>query len=180
MQSIKAHNLEKSFGAVKAVQNYSVEIKQGDVLIITGIKECVSEKNNQSSKFYEVKFNEKYLFIEVDFLICEKDFYGIINDFTEIEKNSFRENSSKLADIQRLEKLKKFDEFIKLQDPLNTITMNPSVGQLTSELKNKTLRVSWEASLLPETTYILQLNGTIRDNTESNDSIYQFVFSSGG
>ena len=92
---------------------YLNEIKQGEVLIITGIKECVSEKNNQSSKFYEVKFNDKYLFIEVDFLICEKDFYGIINDFTEIEKNSFRENSSKLADIQRLEKLKKLDEFIK-------------------------------------------------------------------
>lgn len=72
-----------------------------------------------------------------------------------------------------------FDEFIKLQDPLNTITMNPSVGQLTSELKNKTLRVSWETSLQAETTYILQLNGTIRDNTESNDSIYQFVFSTG-
>ncbi len=72
-----------------------------------------------------------------------------------------------------------FDEFIKLQDPLNTITMNPSVGKLTSELKNKTLRVSWETSLLAETTYILQLNGTIRDNSESNDSIYQFVFSTG-
>ena len=36
MQSIKAHNLEKSFGAVKAVQNYSVEIKQGDVDALVG------------------------------------------------------------------------------------------------------------------------------------------------
>lgn len=36
MQSIKAHNLEKSFGAVKAVQNYSVEIKQGDVVALVG------------------------------------------------------------------------------------------------------------------------------------------------
>jgi len=89
------------------------EIKQGEVLVITGIKECVSEKNNQSSKFYEIKFNEKYLFIEVDFLICENNFYEIINNFSEIEKNNFRENSSKLADIQRLEKLKKFDEFIQ-------------------------------------------------------------------
>lgn len=72
-----------------------------------------------------------------------------------------------------------FDEFIKLQDPLTTITMNPSVGKLTSELKNKTLRVSWATNLSEETTYILQLNGTIRDNTESNDSIYQYVFSTG-
>ena len=36
MHSIKAHNLEKSFGAVKAVQNYSVEIKQGDVVALVG------------------------------------------------------------------------------------------------------------------------------------------------
>ena len=36
MQSIKAHNLEKSFGAVKAVQNYSVEINQGDVVALVG------------------------------------------------------------------------------------------------------------------------------------------------
>jgi ABC-type sugar transport system ATPase subunit len=36
MQSIKACKLEKSFGAVKAVQNYSVEIKQGDVVALVG------------------------------------------------------------------------------------------------------------------------------------------------
>lgn len=36
MQSMKAHNLEKSFGAVKAVQNYSVEIRQGDVVALVG------------------------------------------------------------------------------------------------------------------------------------------------
>lgn len=92
---------------------YLNEIKQGEVLVITGIKECVSEKDNQSTKFYEVKFNEKYLFIEVDFLICEKDYYQIINSFTELERNIFRDNSSKVADIQKLDKSKKFDEFIK-------------------------------------------------------------------
>ena len=36
MQSIKAHNLEKSFGAVKAVQNYSVDINQGDIVALVG------------------------------------------------------------------------------------------------------------------------------------------------
>lgn len=36
MQSIKARKLEKSFGAVNAVQNYSVEIKQGDVVALVG------------------------------------------------------------------------------------------------------------------------------------------------
>lgn len=36
MQSIKANNLEKSFGAVKAVQKYSVEINQGEVVALVG------------------------------------------------------------------------------------------------------------------------------------------------
>lgn len=36
MHSIKAHDLEKSFGAVKAVQNYSVEIKEGEVVALVG------------------------------------------------------------------------------------------------------------------------------------------------
>ena len=69
-----------------------VLINTGYKYIFFSIRKIISEKNNQSSKFYEVIFNENYLFIEVDFLICEKDFYGIINDFTEIEKNSFRES----------------------------------------------------------------------------------------
>lgn len=36
MQSIKADNLEKSFGAVRAVQKYSVEINQGEVVALVG------------------------------------------------------------------------------------------------------------------------------------------------
>ena len=36
MQSIKANNLEKSFGAVRAVQKYSVEINQGEVVALVG------------------------------------------------------------------------------------------------------------------------------------------------
>ncbi len=36
MQSMKVHNLDKSFGAVKAVQRYSVDIKPGDVVALVG------------------------------------------------------------------------------------------------------------------------------------------------
>jgi simple sugar transport system ATP-binding protein len=36
VQSIKANILEKSFGAVKAVQKYSVEINQGEVVALVG------------------------------------------------------------------------------------------------------------------------------------------------
>ncbi len=72
-----------------------------------------------------------------------------------------------------------FDEYFKLNEPATSITMNPAVGKLTSVAKNKTLLVTWDSILKPNTTYILQLNGTIRDLNENNDTIIQIVFSSG-
>jgi hypothetical protein len=72
-----------------------------------------------------------------------------------------------------------FNEFLKLNDPATTVTMNPSVGKLTTELKNRTVTVSWEEPLKANTTYILQLNGAIRDLNEGNDSIMQIVFATG-
>lgn len=72
-----------------------------------------------------------------------------------------------------------FDEYITLQDPSTTITMSPEVGPLKAEMNKRTLTVSWNAVLLPETTYILNLNGTVRDLNEGNDSIMQIVFSTG-
>lgn len=72
-----------------------------------------------------------------------------------------------------------FDEYITLQDPATTITMSPEVGPLKAEMNKKTLTVSWSHILLPETTYILNLNGTVRDLNEGNDSIIQVVFSTG-
>ncbi len=71
------------------------------------------------------------------------------------------------------------DEYAKLNDPVNTISVNPADMKVTSELKNKTLRLSWNEPLRENTTYIIQLNGTIRDNNENNDSIMQIVFSTG-
>lgn len=72
-----------------------------------------------------------------------------------------------------------FDEYVTLNDPANTISMNPSAGKLTTELKNKTVTISWTQTLAASTTYILQLNGAVRDLHEGNDSIMQLVFSTG-
>lgn len=72
-----------------------------------------------------------------------------------------------------------FDENIVINDALLTVTMNPSVGKLTTEKKNRTVTVSWEEPLSPNTTYILQFNGTIRDLNEANDSIMQVIFATG-
>lgn len=72
-----------------------------------------------------------------------------------------------------------FDEFIKLQDPSNTVSMSPSVGDLTCTQNKRKVTISWSGILAENTTYILQLNGTIRDVNEGNDSIMQLVFSTG-
>jgi len=72
-----------------------------------------------------------------------------------------------------------FDEYFKLQDPATTLSMNPGVGPLKTDVSKKILTVSWEQDLKPETTYILNFNGTIRDNNEGNDTIFQVVFSTG-
>lgn len=73
-----------------------------------------------------------------------------------------------------------FDEYVVLNDPNSTVSLNPSAGKLTTSLDRKTVRVQWADSLKPNTTYSLQFNGTVRDLNESNDSIMQFVFSTGG
>lgn len=72
-----------------------------------------------------------------------------------------------------------FDENIVINDAASTVTMNPSLGKLTTEKKNRTVTVSWEEPLAANTTYILQFNGTIRDLNEGNDSIMQVIFATG-
>jgi hypothetical protein len=90
---------------------YLQEIKENEIVVITGIKECISERDSENSKFYEIKYNDKYLYLEIDYLFCEKDFYSIISNLSEKEKNEFRVFSSKLADAQRLQKIQKAIDF---------------------------------------------------------------------
>lgn len=72
-----------------------------------------------------------------------------------------------------------FDEYIVLNDPANTVTMNPNAGKIAVTSSKKQVKISWSEPLLPNTTYIIQLNGTIQDLNEKNDTIHQFVFATG-
>lgn len=83
------------------------------------------------------------------------------------------------TNIQPTQIVIEFDEYVVLKEPETTITMSPEVGKITSELNKRTLTVSWETTLMPETTYILNINGAIKDLNESNDTIFQVVFSTG-
>jgi|TARA_R110000737_G_scaffold151521_1_gene180797 uncharacterized protein (DUF2141 family) len=72
-----------------------------------------------------------------------------------------------------------FDEFIKLKNPSETIIVVPPNIKPIAKIKKKSLVLSWEEDLSPNTTYAFYLNGTVQDTKESNDSLMTFVFSTG-
>lgn len=74
----------------------------------------------------------------------------------------------------------KFDEFIRLVSPNDNIliTPQPEVKPLITS-KNKKLKIQFMEPLADETTYSINFNRAIADITEKNDSIFQFVFSTG-
>jgi uncharacterized protein (DUF2141 family) len=72
-----------------------------------------------------------------------------------------------------------FDEFFRLNNPNINIRIVPSHTTIQSRVKGKSLFLSWEDDLEPNTTYAIYLNNAVKDITESNDSIIQYVFSTG-
>lgn len=72
-----------------------------------------------------------------------------------------------------------FDEYIKLNNPSQTINMIPNDAKIKTELRDKTVMLYWEEQLKENTTYSIFFNKTVKDITESNDSIMQLVFSTG-
>ncbi len=72
-----------------------------------------------------------------------------------------------------------FDEYFRLNDPRNSIRMVPPHATVEAEMKKKSLILSWEEELQANTTYAIYLNKAVKDITEGNDSIMQYVFSTG-
>ena len=73
-----------------------------------------------------------------------------------------------------------FDEFISLSNPNDNIIITPQ-QKVRPEVssKNKRLRIKFMEPLQENTTYSIAFNRAITDITEKNDSIFQFVFSTG-
>ena len=72
-----------------------------------------------------------------------------------------------------------FDEFVQLNSPQQTMTIVPKHANLKARITKKTLVINWEEDLEPNTTYVISLNGTVKDVAEGNDSLLQVVFSTG-
>ena len=87
--------------------------------------------------------------------------------------------TDKQCNVRSTEQLLIFDEFIKLDQAQQRITLMPADSRLNYELKGKTLRIRFLDSLQPQTTYTLMSNGGIKDLTEGNDSLMTWTFSTG-
>ncbi len=72
-----------------------------------------------------------------------------------------------------------FDEFFRLDNANINIRMVPAHATIDSRVQGKTLYLSWEDELQENTTYAIYLNNAVKDITEGNDSIIQYVFSTG-
>jgi hypothetical protein len=72
-----------------------------------------------------------------------------------------------------------FDEFIQLNNPSQTMVMVPNHAKLKASVHRKTLKVEWEEQLQENTTYVIYLNGTVKDVTENNDSLMYYAFTTG-
>lgn len=73
----------------------------------------------------------------------------------------------------------KFNEFIRLNNPSQTISIIPDEVKVSAEVKGKTLTLHLDGELQENTTYTITMNGTVKDITEQNDSLMQYVFSTG-
>lgn len=72
-----------------------------------------------------------------------------------------------------------FDEYVKLNNPQQTVVFVPNHAKPKTTLRKKTVKIEWEETLQENTTYVIYLNGTVKDVTESNDSLMYYVFSTG-
>jgi uncharacterized protein (DUF2141 family) len=72
-----------------------------------------------------------------------------------------------------------FDEYVQLNNPSQTIVFVPNHANPTASLHKKTMTISWKETLEPATTYVVYLNGAVKDVTENNDSLMMYAFSTG-
>jgi uncharacterized protein (DUF2141 family) len=74
----------------------------------------------------------------------------------------------------------KFDEYIILNKPADNIIITPR-QTLAPVIKshNKTLTITFVEPLQDNTTYTILFNHAVADITEKNDSVFQYVFSTG-
>ncbi|MFN5417800.1 MAG: Ig-like domain-containing protein [Flavobacteriia bacterium] len=72
-----------------------------------------------------------------------------------------------------------FDEYVKLNNPIENISILPTGIKIESKLDRRKLILDLQGEFLPNTTYKITFNDAIKDLNEGNDSLMQYVFSTG-
>jgi uncharacterized protein (DUF2141 family) len=72
-----------------------------------------------------------------------------------------------------------FDEFIQLNNPQQTVIVSPADIKPELSIEGKSVKVQWKDTLKSNTTYVVYLNGTVKDISEGNDTLITYVFSTG-
>ncbi len=72
-----------------------------------------------------------------------------------------------------------FDEYIKLNNAAQNISIVPNDFKIKTFLKNKSVVMDLEGEFRENTTYSIFINKAIQDIHEGKDSIMQYVFSTG-
>jgi len=88
------------------------------------------------------------------------------------------------VNFKREEIILYFDEFVKLQDVQKKLVISPPLEAMPTispmGIAAKIIRIKFNEKLKPETTYLINFNGSIVDNNESNPyGNLQFVFATG-
>lgn len=72
-----------------------------------------------------------------------------------------------------------FDEYFKLNSPQENITVLPADLKVEAEVKKRKLVLKLVGEPSPNTTYQISFNNLVKDFSEGNDSLLQYVFSTG-
>lgn len=72
-----------------------------------------------------------------------------------------------------------FDENVQLESALKNISIQPKHTTLTVSESNRNIRIKLDSSLKPNTTYILDISGGIKDINEGNLYSMRYIFSTG-
>ena len=72
-----------------------------------------------------------------------------------------------------------FNEYIKLNNPSQNITLSPNSSKLNAKAYGNKITIEINDTLEQNTTYQLRFNHAIQDITEGNDSLINYVFSTG-
>ncbi len=73
----------------------------------------------------------------------------------------------------------RFDEYIQLNQPEKNISIQPNHTTIKTQLNKKKLTITFDSSLHPNTTYVLNIQNGIKDNNEGNNYSYTTLFSTG-